>query len=99
VTGGAEARLAARRRHPSTRAPVPADAVVARVVDRLRAGGVAWPEVAGAVLAARGSAGVDVVDFAARLGVDPGIVARAEAGAVPPASLPAPLRRVVAGSA
>ena len=93
------ARRAARARHPSVRAVVAAPAVTDRLVERLRAAGACWPEVAGALLEARGRSGLDAAGFAARLGVERATLERAEAGAIAPASLPAPLRRLVAGVA
>jgi len=96
VTGVEVEVEAARRRHPSVRPVVAPEQIAERLVERLRVAGVSWPEVAGAVLAARGRSGLDAAGFADELGVGLDAVERAEAGDLAPASLPTPLRRLVA---
>jgi hypothetical protein len=93
---GAEARSAARGRHPTARAWVPDRArLLDRLADRARSRGAAWPRVAAAVVLLRGVAGDDVPTFAWRLGVAAAEVARLESGAAPPSDVPARLRAVV----
>lgn len=86
---------AARRRHPSARWPAPADALRQRMAQLLDLRGAAHPDVAAALLQARGRLGLDVPVFAERLGVDVDLVRRAEAGEIGVAQLPGPLRRVM----
>ncbi len=87
---------AARRRHPSTRSPVPVDWLRDRVADSLGLHGARWPEVAAGILEARGRSGLDRHEFARRAGVDPAVLARAEAGELARDALPGCLRRMVA---
>lgn len=89
------AAAAARRRHPSTQAPVPSRQVVARVARLLGRPGVRWPQVASAVLAVRGRTGLSPDELAGRLGIDPDVVRSAEAGEVSLGELPEPLRAPV----
>lgn len=91
----AEQREAARRRHPSTRSPVPDRRLADRVAESLGRSGVRWPQVAAAVLAARGRVAVGVDEFAQHVGVEADVLVRIEAGAVPPEALPEPLRRLI----
>ena len=86
---------AARRRHPSMRAPVGTAAVQRRVVATMRAAGGDHPEVAASVLAVRGTSGPAPDAFARRAGVDPDVLRRAEAGEICRDQLPGPLRRMV----
>ena len=85
----------ARRRHPCMRAPVPAARVLARVTDELELHGAPHPEVGAAIIAVRGASGLDQPRFAARAGVAPEVLRRAEAGEVARDQLPGPLRRMV----
>jgi DNA-binding transcriptional regulator YiaG len=95
---GRQALEAARRRHPSVRTPVPASAVAARLAEHVARSGARWPEVAAAVLADRGTTGLDPSAYAESLGVSCTALERAEAGALGPDELPAPLLRVLAAS-
>ena len=90
------AESAARQRHPSARWPSPPDHLRRRVAELLDLHGAPYPEVAAAVLERRGSTGLDVEPFAARVEVAAAQVRRAEAGEVPPALLPPSLRRLLA---
>jgi len=92
-----DARASARHRHPSTRSPVGAATVAGRMAAVLAAAGSPWPEVGAAVLADRGVLGLTADDYAAELGLDPAVLAEAEAGRLGLDELPAPLRRVVVG--
>jgi ribosome-binding protein aMBF1 (putative translation factor) len=96
MTTALPARLAARRRHPSTRTPVRSPLVAERMAGVLANTGARWPEVAAAVLADRGVLGVSPEEYARALGVDPDVLEKAEAGALAPAELPGALLRVVA---
>ena len=77
------------------RAPVPAAMVRHRMVDELELGGARHPDVAVAVLAVRGMAGLSPDEFARRAGVDCELLARAEAGRLARDELPGALRRMV----
>ena len=95
------AESAARQRHPSARWPSPPDHLRRRVAELLDLHGAPYPEVAAAVLERRGSTGLDVEPFAARVGVAAAQVRRAQvrrdlAGLGPPALLPPSLRRLLA---
>jgi hypothetical protein len=63
-----------------------------QLTERLRRRGLAHPDAAAAALAARGATRLDRARYARRLGLDPDLVARAEAGEVPLDRLPAALR-------
>lgn len=88
---------AARRRHPSARWPVTPDALRSRVAQALDLHGAGHPDVAAALLEARGRCGRSVEGFAEMLGVDPEVVEWAEAGRTAPDDLPAELRRLLVG--
>jgi hypothetical protein len=93
---GAEARSAARARHPTARAWAPGrERLLDRLATRARARGAAWPRVAAAVVLLRGIAGDDAPTFARRVGVTAAELARLERGAAPASALPARLRAVV----
>ena len=87
--------LAARRRHPCMRSPVAAPEVCRRVADAIGAGGGLHPEVAAAVLAVRGAAGLEPDAFARRAGVDVDVLRRVEAGEIDRDQLPGALRGMV----
>lgn len=96
ATSRAEARVAARSRHPTARGWAPDRArLLECLADRARARGAAWPRVAAAAVLLRGVAGDDLPGFARRLGVAPADLARLERGAVPLTSMPPRLRAVV----
>jgi hypothetical protein len=63
-------------------------AFVERLAERLRQDGVAHPVAAAVALAARGRRRSDPDAFAGELGIEPGLVRRAEAGEVAFAELP-----------
>ena len=92
---GSHAVDAARRRHPSVRTPVPSSTLAARLAEQVARTGARWPEVAAAVLADRGTTGLDRADYARSLGVSWTALEQAEAGALGPDELPPPLRRVL----
>lgn len=85
----------ARRRHPSARWPAPADALQHRVAQLLDLRGAEHADVAASLLQTRGRLGLDAQEFARRLGVDPAVVARAEAGEISATRLPETLRRAM----
>ena len=87
-----EAVGAARRRHPSTRSPVPPARVVLGVAQALEGPGVRWPRVAAAALQVRGRTGSSPDEHAWRLGIDPDVVRSAESGECALDDLPEPLR-------
>ena len=87
----------ARRRHPCMRPPVRPSALHDRFADLLELHGARHPDVAAAVLAARGAAGADQETFAQRAGVDLETLCRAEAGDLGDDQLPDALRRMVTG--
>lgn len=89
------AAAAARRRHPSVRAPVDAAAVHRRVASVVGSSGGRHPEVAASVLAVRGASGLAADAFARRAGVDVEVLHRAEAGDISRDQLPGSLRRMV----
>jgi len=89
-------QAAARRRHPCARSPVDPDAVERRMAAALRAAGAPWPEVGASLVAARARSGLGADAGAARLGTSIDVLQAAEAGEVAPASLPVPLRRLLA---
>lgn len=95
---GRQALEAARRRHPSVRTPVPTAALAGRLAEHVARTGARWPEVAAAVLADRGTTGLDRTAYAESLGVSWVVLERAEAGVLGPDELPAPLLRVLAAS-
>jgi hypothetical protein len=86
---------AARRRHPSMRAPVDTAAVRQRVAAVVGSSGARHPEVAASVLAVRGASGLAPDAFARRAGVDIEVLRRAEAGEISRDQLPGSLRRMV----
>ena len=95
TAGRAEARQAARRRHPTARAWVPdRTRLVLSLARRAGARGAPWPRVAAAVVLLRGVTGDDVATFARRIGVAEHEVERLEQGEVPAAGVPARLRAV-----
>lgn len=92
---GHDPAIAARRRHPSMRSPVPADQLRDRVADALGLHGARWPEVAASILEVRGRSGLVPEEFARRAGVDVDVLRRAEAGKLARDVLPGCLRRMV----
>lgn len=92
---GHDTVAAARRRHPSTRSPVPADRLRERLADVLGLHGARWPEVAAGILEVRGRSGLASEEFARRAGVDVDVLRRAEAGELARDVLPGCLRRMV----
>lgn len=86
---------AARRRHPSARAPVPVSTVAGEVAGALQRSGVRQPLVAAAALQLRGRSGMSPDEWARHLGMDADALRAAEAGAVAVDALPEPLRRAV----
>lgn len=85
----------ARRRHPSARWPAPVDALQARVAQLLALRGAEHADVAAALLQARGRLGLEVDEFARRLGLAPEVVRQAEAGELRALDLPGTLQRVL----
>lgn len=85
----------ARRRHPSTRPPVPDRRVVDRVLGLVAGPGVRWPQVATAALQVRGRTGLSPEELAGHLGIDPEVVRSVEAGDLAVEALPDPLRGAV----
>lgn len=85
----------ARRRHPSARWPAPVDALQQRVAQLLDLQGAEHADVAAALLQTRGRLGLEADEFARRLGIDPEVVVRAEAGEISAARLPTPLWRAM----
>lgn len=92
---GAVATLdGAMARHPAAHVWSPDLArASARLAARLRARGVRWPETAAAVLTARGASGLAPEPFADVTGADPAVLARLEAGELPPTEVPPDVRR------
>jgi hypothetical protein len=96
IAHDAEARSAARARHPTARAWAPdRERLLDRLATRARTRGAPWPRVAAAVVLLRGVAGDDVPTFAGRVGVPVAEILRLERGAAPPSALPPRLRAVV----
>ena len=89
------AAAAARRRHPSMRAPVDTASVSRRVASVVGSSGGRHPEVAASVLAVRGASGLDPDAFARRAGVDVEVLHRVETGEISRDQLPGSLRRMV----
>lgn len=89
------AAAAARRRHPSMRAPVDTAEVRRRVATAFGSSGALHPEAAASVLAVRGVSGLGPGAFARRAGVDIDVLRRAEAGEISRDQLPGSLRRMV----
>ncbi len=85
----------ARRRHPSARWPAPVDALHQRVAQFLDLHGADHADVAASLLRARGRLGWSPEEFAHRLGIEPELLRRAEAGRVSASRLPGKLRRMV----
>jgi hypothetical protein len=94
-SGATAERAAARRRHPCMRSPVGEDHVHRRVAAALGRAGAPHPEVAAAILAVRGVAGLEPEAFARRAGVDAALLRRAEAGELARHELPGALRAMV----
>ncbi len=88
----------ARRRHPSARWPAPIDGLRQRMTQYLALHGARHPAVAASLLEVRGRVGCDVDEFAHRLGIEPDLLRRAEAGEVSAARLPGRLRRMVSST-
>jgi hypothetical protein len=86
----------ARLRHPSTRSPVPAPRLQARVAGLLDQSGVRWPHIAAATLRVRGRTGHSPDELARRIGIAPDVIRRAEAGEMAIDELPPALRGPVA---
>lgn len=84
-------RQLARARHPTGRRHPDLARMTARLVDRLVSEGHRWPDLAAAVIAERGRAGLDRKAFAGRLGVSEERLAGVEDGVLgQPRPVPAP---------
>lgn len=67
------------------------------MAERLRADEHPWPEMAAALLAARGRLGLDRVDFAVVLGIEVSVVAGVEDGTATEAEIDRWTQRPVSG--
>lgn len=92
---GAAAEWASRRRHPSMRSGASDRQLRRRVADALDLSGTRHPDVAAAILSARGRSGLDVETFARRAGIAADVLVAAEAGCHARHQLPGVLRRLV----
>ena len=80
LDGQGEDRQRARARHPSAGARPDPARLTALLARRLAAEGHPWPDLAAAVMANRGLAGMDRAAFACRLGVGEDTLAGVESG-------------------